>query len=156
MSDELFPPAFEAQIEKAMNELGELTAAHDGLWRISEAAWNVDQTAGTIVFETSEHVVEASVQIVGTYDTLQGSWLWGWDHPSVAPELAEHAKHAHEYGKNNGIGALTTRKLSCEESVAWELTAVVCMLNKAQGAYRGPAGSTMVFFTFGEVAIRRR
>ena len=156
MSDELYPPAFEATVERAMNHLSALTAAHESMWRFGSASWNVDQNAGTIVFETETQMIEAPVQIAGTYDTIQGTWLWGWDHPSVVPALAEHAKRAYTYGKENGIGVLTTRKLSCEEVTAWELTAVTCMLNKAQGAYRGPAGTTMVFFTFGKVTIHKK
>ncbi len=81
------------------------------------------------------------------------SWFWGWDHPSVAPALSAHAQQLYAYGKAQGIARLTTRKLSCTEAEAWELTALACKLCDAQGAYRGPAGTTMVFMTFGQVSL---
>jgi hypothetical protein len=36
---------------------------------------------------------------------------------------------------------------------AWEFTALACHLCDAQGAYRGPAGTALVFMTFGEVTL---
>jgi hypothetical protein len=38
---------------------------------------------------------------------------------------------------------------------AWQFTAVALYLSGAQGAYRGPAGTTMVFMTFGTMTISR-
>ncbi len=62
----------------------------------------------------------APVQIRGTYDTADGTWLWGWDHPSVQPPLDEHARKLKAYGQEHGIAPLTTRKLSCTEADAWD------------------------------------
>lgn len=150
-----FPKALVQQLENAMHHLMALNEANDGLWHMGDAAWSVDQDAGKIVFDSDNFHVEAPVQIIGTYDTLSSTWLWGWDHPSVAPELARDAKRMHAYGTKNRFTLLTTRKFECDEDVAWQLTALACMLSKAQGAYRGPAGTTMVFFTFGEVELSK-
>ena len=59
------------------------------------------------------------------------------------------------YGKEHNIQSLITRKISCDESDCWEFTALAAKLDKAQGAYRGPAGRTYVFMTFGEVQISK-
>jgi len=32
------------------------------------------------------------VQIVGTLNTADSAWMWGWDHPSVPEDLGEHAR----------------------------------------------------------------
>lgn len=53
----------------------------------------------------------------------------------------------------HNVAQLTTRKLTCSEDEAWQLTALACKLNEAQGAYRGPAGTTLVFMTFGTVTL---
>ena len=98
-----YPPALAPQIEKAMNHLGALTAAHDGAWQLGQADWSVDQDVGTIEFTSPKGIrAVAPVQIVGTYDTEQRSWLWGWDHPSVAPALAADAKHVLAFGREHG------------------------------------------------------
>ena len=151
-----YPPALQPQVEKAMIALQGMTAAHDATWHIGEADWSVDQDEGTIVF-TSPNGMQAvaPAQIIGTYNTQDGTWLWGWDHPSVAPPLAAHAKKVLAYGQKNNFDVLTTRKLTCPEEQCWELTALACMLNGAQGAYRGPAGTALVFLTFGKVTLSK-
>ena len=41
------------------------------------------------------------------------------------------------------------------EDEAWEFTALACQLCRAQGAYRGPAGTALVYMTFGEVTLSK-
>ena len=143
-----------ALIDEAMARVVALTAAHVGLFHIDEASWSVDQDLGTIFFTSAPGLrATAPVQIIGSYDTLDGTWLWGWDHPSVVPALATGAAAVRDYGAAHRIAELTTRKLRCTEDRAWQLTAGACALNQAQGAYRGPSGSTRVFMTFGEVVL---
>lgn len=138
-------------VSQSIEELRLKTAAHDRLWHLSEADWSVDQDTGEIVFSAPNGMVATcSVQIIGTFDTTDCTWLWAWDHPSVQPPLATHAERVRQYGETNGIPELTTRKISCTEEQCWEFTALACKLNEAQGGYRGPAGSALVFMTFGE------
>ena len=144
--------------EVAMNELQIKTAAHDNLWGLGEAAWEIDQEQGTIVFTSEEKgmVATCKVQIIATYNTEDGTWLWGWDHPSVEPPLNEHAEIAHQFGlKDKEFEVLTVPKIGIEESFAWELAAITCHLAGADGVYRGPAGSTMVFVTYSEVTLTK-
>ena len=151
-----YPSALRPQVEKAVHALEALTAAHDASWQLGEADWSVDQDEGTIEFASPTGIVAtAPVQIIGTYNTKDGTWLWGWDHPSVAAPLATHAKKVYAYGQQHGFDVLTTRKLQCPEEQCWELAALACMLCGAQGAYRGPAGTTLIFFTFGSVTVRK-
>jgi hypothetical protein len=149
------PPDLDFLIERGMNGLGSATAMHDATWHLGEADWAVDQDLGTIVFTTAKIRAEAPVQIIGTYNPADSTWLWGWDHPSVLPALAANAKTLLEYGKKHGHPRLTTRKLSCSEKECWELTALAFHLCEANGAYRGPAGETLVFVTFGEISLSK-
>jgi hypothetical protein len=48
-----------------------------------------------------------------------------------------------------------TRKLNCDEADCWEFTALACQLCKAEGAYRGPGGTTLVFMTFGKITMSK-
>ena len=149
---------FETLLDQSVEELRLKTAAHDGVWQLGQADWNIDQDAGTIVF-TSPNGITATcpVQIIGTFNTEDNTWLWGWDHPSVEPALQEHAKLCREYGERHGIDVLTSQKLanSCEDD-AWQLTALACKLAGAQGGYRGAMGSTLVFVNFGAPSLSKR
>jgi hypothetical protein len=140
--------------QQAVKEMHAKREAHEALWRLSEAAWSVDQNAGTIKFTLPDGATATCpLQIVGTYNTADSSWLWGWDHPAVAPAVAQHAKQTLAYGEKNCLKRLTTRKLECHESEAWEFTAIACKLNDAQGVYRGVSGPTQVYMTYGEVTL---
>ena len=151
-----YPTALAPQIEKAMSGLQMLTAALENVWHISRAAWNVDQNAGTIVFTLPNGIRGvAPVQVIGTYDTAEGAWLWAWDNPSIIPSLAAEASAVLAYGQTHGFDMLTTRKLECPEEQCWDLTALACMLGKSQGAYRGPIGAMRAFFTFGSLRFSK-
>jgi len=143
---------FDTLLDRSMEELRIKTAAHDGMWQLSEADWDIDQDAGTIVFTSPKGITATCpVQIIGTFNKKDNTWLWGWDHPSVDAALQEHAKLCLAYGERHGIDYLTAQKIesSCEDD-AWQFTALACKLAGAQGAYRGPMGSTLVFVTFGK------
>src|SRR5689334_10080691 len=139
-------PDFPTLLAQSMEELRLKTQAHDGIWHLGECDWSVDQDMGTIVFTSPNGMIATcSVQIIGTYNTLDNTWLWGWDHPSIVPSIQDHAGKVREYGETNNLERLTTRKLTCSETEAWEFTALACKLSNAQGGYRGPAGTTLVF-----------
>lgn len=147
---------FQALLDRSMEELRLKTEAHVAGWGLgSTDRWDLDQETGLLVFTGKKLTATAPAQIVGTYSTVSETWLWAWDNPSLLPPLQEHARRVKEYGERHGIAALTTRKLECDEDEAWRLTALACHLCEAQGAYRGPAGSALVFMTFGEVTLSK-
>ena len=150
----VYPPDLRPQVDRAMAGLQSLTAAHDGMWQIGQAAWSIDQDEGTITFTSPKGIIAtAPVQIVGSYNVQDGTWLWGWDNPSLEAPLTEHARRVQAFGQERGYDVLTTPKLACPEEQCWELTALACMVAEAQGAYRGPAGDVRVFVTFGNVKL---
>ncbi len=145
---------FRALLDRCMEELRLKTEAHAAGWGLGTTdRWGLNQEDGQLVFTSKKLIATAPAQIIGTYSTETGTFLWAWDHPSVLAPLQEHARRVREYGEQHGITALTTRKLECEELEAWEFTALACHLCDAQGAYRGPAGPALVFMTFGEITL---
>ena len=144
---------YRALLDRSMEELRLKTAAHDAAWKLGSADWAVDQDTGLITFTVKKVTATAPAQIIGTFNTLDDTWLWGWDHPSVDEAMGEQARQLHDFGQKHGIAALTTRKLECDENEAWEFAALACHLCGAQGAYRGPAGTALVFLTFGDVTL---
>ena len=117
--------------------------------------WDVDLDAGFIKFTQHDLVATAPVQVIGTFNAGDGTWLWGWDHPSVQPSLAHAAELCRDFGMRYDLGAFTQRKISCTHEDAWQFTAVASYLSGANGAYRGPSGTTYVFMTFGTVTLSK-
>jgi Family of unknown function (DUF6882) len=142
-------------IQGALEGLRLQTSGHSGIWRLGkEQNWAADLDTGTLTFSFADGATAtAPIQVVGTYNTLEETFLWGWDHPSVPGELRRHAQLAREWGEKNNLEKFMTRKVSCSEEECWEFTAVTVRLANANGAYRGPAGSTLVFMTFGSVRV---
>jgi hypothetical protein len=145
---------FDALLDESVEELRLKNEAHDAAWRLSEADWSIDQESGTVIFKLSDGLTAiCPVQIIGTYNTLDATWLWSWANSSVVAALQQNALQVEEFGQKNGFEPLTIRKLACTEQQAWDLTALACKLCEAQGAYRGSVGDTLVFMTFGEVRL---
>jgi hypothetical protein len=167
---------FHKLLDQSMAELQFKTAAHSGLWHLGSADWQVNQEEQTIIFtsvmqtqneisainqgqsadlDSFAVIVTCPVQIIGSFDTLNSSWMWSWGNSSIIPELQQHALEVKAYGKKHDIELLTERIFECEEYEAWEFTALAAKLNNAEGAYRGPAGTTLLFMTFGTPSIAR-
>jgi hypothetical protein len=141
-------------VDRAVSELQAKTAGHDAIIDFENASWSVDQEEGDIVFERTDGMrAVAPVPIIGTYNTTDGTWLWAWDHPSIEEPLSRDAAVVRKYGEEHEIPALTTRTLTCAETDCWEFAALACKLCDSQGAYRGPAGETLIFMTFGNVSM---
>lgn len=144
-------------IEGSLKGLQMQTSAHIAAWHLDNIkTWDANQDTGELRFTFADGTTATTqFQIIGTYDTVGKTFLWGWDHPSVLEPLREHARLAKAWGIANSVPKFTTLEVSCSETEAWEFTAVAARLANANGAYRGPAGTTMVFMTFGEVKVQR-
>ncbi len=146
---------FQNFLEKAKSHLAELTATHADRWGLGALdRWDADQETGTLTWSNSEGVaVRAPFQIVGTYNSLDNTFLWGWDHPSVVEPLRSDATAVLDFAKERGIDFLTSRKVKCSEAEAWEFAALATLICDRQGAYRGPSGTAFAFMTFGKVEV---
>jgi hypothetical protein len=141
----------------SMKELTEMTAAHEKLFQISRANWDLDQDAGTITFTSPDGTVAtAPAQIVGTFNKADDTWLWAWDNPSIDEKLTANARLAKDFGGGHGPAQLIQRKFKSTEDKCWEYAAVTCKLGNHKGVYRGPADDTLVFITFGDVTLHKQ
>lgn len=156
MSDTAKPFDVQAFIAQSLEGMQAATSAHCATWHLDEAEqWSVDMDQESIVFQLPGGITAtAPVQIVGTSNSDDGSFLWGWDHPSVPAELSEHAQLALAFGRAHGLPAYTHRKVQCDDAMAWEFTAVAMRLGEATGTYRAQASDTAyVWMTFGQVTL---
>lgn len=151
------PPEVAAFIHQSMEGLRLQTAAHSSTWHLGqEQQWHVDQDTATIEFRFADGTVAtAPVQIVGTFDPMDSTFLWGWDHPSIDSSLRVHAELVRDYGQRHNVARFTTRKLVCTEQQAWEFAAVAVRLGHANGGYRANSGGPWVYMTFGEITLKK-
>jgi hypothetical protein len=144
-------------LAEARQGLAMQTAAHNSAWHFGEEeTWAADLDTGEIVFTYKDgSKASAQVQVVGSYNTADGTFLWAWDHPSVPEPLRAHATLTREWGEAHNLQALISRKIECSEDDAWSYAALTNRLANANGVYRGPAGTALYFMTFGEVKLER-
>lgn len=151
------PDDFQTLLDASMAELQLKTEAHQAWGLGTFDRWDIDQDVGNLVFTNDDGTTAvAPAQIIGTFNTNDDTWLWAWENPSIVDELKRDSLKVKDYGELHGIDVLTTAKQSCTENDAWFLTALALKLCDAQGGYRGPAGSTLIFMTFGEVELSKQ
>jgi hypothetical protein len=125
------------------------------LFGLGKAAWSLDLESGTIRFEAAgKPMATAPVQIIGTLDPVTGSWLWGWDHPSVPVPLRRAAGRLRALGAQRGIASFTERQVPATEDDAWSWTALAALLDGAEGAYAAPTDRARIFLVFGRVTLQ--
>lgn len=138
-----------AMLSEALSWLrGQTERLGDGWGLGSETAWNLDMNEGTLRFSFADgREVTCPVQVIGTYDTTDASFLWGWDHPSVPEPLRRAARRLHESEMCRELEAFANRVTFCSEADAWAYTAAAAKLDEAIGAYRGRSGDTWVYMS---------
>lgn len=128
--------SYEILLARSKNELAMQTAAHDNIFQLSAAEWGADLDVGTIAFSSPAGIrAEGPVQVIGTFNTQDNTWLWAWANKSIPSALCAHANLAKAYGERHAVDRLRQRKLQCSEADAWEFTAIANKLGGGQGAY---------------------
>ena len=148
-------PEFKALLDNSMEELRAKTMGHQVGWGLGKSdQWSLDLSQGDLIFTFANGVVATCpAQIVGTFDSTDGSWLWAWANPSIPEALQRDSLRVKEYGEQRQIARLTSAEWRGTEEEAWRMAALACKLCEAQGVYRGPAGPTLVFISFKEVVV---
>lgn len=157
-SAETLPDSVQLYIRQGIEGLKQQTSAHTATWHFGqEKTWSVDQDKGLIYFIFPNKIVaSAPVQIIGTYNPKDGTFLWGWDNPSVDDKLKRAANLVKEYGEKNKISMFTKREIPSTEEKAWEFVALAARLDAANGAYRAKTGGPIVYMTFGEIKLEKQ
>ncbi len=150
-------PEFKALLDGSMEGLRLQSQTHQNVWGFGKAErWDFAQETSELIFTFPDKVVRAPAQIIGSFNGQDGSWLWAWANPSLLDPIKRDSIKVREYGEQHKIQRLITAKWPAEESDGWNMTALASRLCGSNGAYRGPAGATFVFFTFGEIQLAKR
>ena len=144
-------------IEGAYEGLQLQTDFHRQTWKLGEENnWDVDLNQGTLTFSfTDGKIVKTDIQVIGTFNSNDDSFMWGWDHPSVPNNLAQHAILAKEWGTKFNESDYSTLQISCSLDDVWKMSSVVNRLAEANGVYRGNSNGTFVFMTMGSLEMSK-
>ncbi len=150
-------PEFTAFVDGSMEGLRLQTEAHQSTWRFGKSErWDFSQDTGELVFTFPDMIVRAPAQIIGSLDSREGTWMWAWANSSISDSLARDSARVREYGEQHHIRRLTTPTWPGEEMDGWHMAALANRLCESNGVYRGPASTTFVFFTFGQVQLTKK
>ena len=152
------PSDFSTLQKMSLEELALKTQAHKEVWGLGKIdRWDLNQDTGELVFSLPDGMkAVCPAQIIGTYNSKDHTWLWAWANPSIDEKLKVNALKVRKYGEEHHIDRLTRSKWEGTEDDAWAMAALAVKLCGEQGAYRGPAGATYVFITFGEVKLSKK
>jgi hypothetical protein len=143
-------------ISDSVTEVQPTNDAHTQAWRLGEEqSWSIDLNHGQILFSFADGTMAlAPVQIVGTFNAENDSFMWGWSQTSLLPEVQKNAALVKAFGKKHRSTEFTRKKVYCSEQRAWEYTALAMRLGQAKGAYRAATNdNTFVYMNFGEVQL---
>ena len=148
----------EVFVQQAVKEVHAEDLKHAADWRLGEEVnWVANHKTGSLTFMFDDGTIAtAPMQIVGTYNITDGTFMWGWDHPNVKESLRKHAELALEFGRDHELPSFTAATVTCTKDDAWAFTATAAKLGNANGAYVGPTGNTLLFMTFGEVSLSKQ
>ncbi len=104
------------------------------------AGFELDLETGDLTLKVDGAADMALVaQVAGTYSD-DGSFMWGWGHPSVPQPLQQAAWAAQRYGDRQEIEDLLTRGGETTRKRAEEYTAIAAYLAHADGVFVGDHG----------------
>jgi hypothetical protein len=130
------------------------TRAHAERWGLGTAKrWALDQGTGIVRWSFEDRVVSASAQILGSWNSKVGTFVWGWDNETIQPSLRATAEQVRAYGVANDVVALTTSPLNLDEEQVRDLMAVAFGVSHSTGLYHPYDGQLATYIAFGTVTI---
>jgi len=151
-------PEFKKLLAVSMEELRLKTEGHRAGWRLGQSKrWDIDQSVGDLIFTFDDGMIATCpAQIIGSFAANENSWLWAWANPSIVESLKHDSLRVKDYGQEHQVGRLTSPGWRATEADAWDMAALACKLCDSQGIYRGPAGPSFVFISFGKVILSKK
>ena len=134
--------------------IAESIAVHDARWGMSGAdSWSLDQREGRVVWTFEQHTVSADAQILGSWNSAAGSFVWAWDNESILEPLCEVSERVRAYGAEHDVFALTASPLALDETRVRDLVALAFRVGGCTGFFHPTEGDLTSYVVFGEVRI---
>lgn len=110
-----------------------------GLDRAGVTGFALDLGTGVLTPETGAARREVMAQVVGTWSD-EGTFMWGWGHPSVPVAQQQAAWAAQRFGERQGIEELLSRGGAADAPMVEDWCAIVAYLADADGVFVGDHG----------------
>lgn len=118
-------------------------------WGIGSAdRWSADLAAGTITFHFPNHVIRGEAELLGSFATEPGTWLWGWANGSVPESSTGAAREVRELAIRPGLQLLAAPKLQVSAETADDLANIAVEAGGMDGWYRSPSPTKNVYLGF--------
>jgi hypothetical protein len=102
-----------------------------------DSCWEVDLGVDHFVWRGEKGDVVSPVQVLGTLNPEDNSWLWAWANPSLPLGRCAAAQKVREFGEERRVRPLTTRQLRCEDDQKWVLDHIAIGLGLGRFVYLG-------------------
>jgi hypothetical protein len=133
-------PEFETYLEEALNELEAKQTSLDAEYGIGRhGRFVVDFEASTLTFFDKEAPrIEASIVPVSSHIPAKRNLKWAWANQHFPANVRASASRVKELHSLTDFDLFNNERVECDESMAWEFTALACKCLAAIGAYRVP------------------
>ena len=116
------------------------------LFLLEYERYDYDQESATLVFSGAERPnLTMNIQTIGSWAAESGTWLWAWDNDSILASAREHVHMLKKFGEQNGFERLSEALWKAEQTDAWEMSRLACLLLQADGVYRAPDDDGALF-----------
>ncbi len=106
--------------------------------KVTDFTLNLKKGRITFGFEDRPDVT-ADAQVAGTY-SKDGSYMWGWGHPSIPEDLQAAAWAVQQFGDRQEIEELLTRGGETDQQQLDEYMAIAAYISNADGVFMGSHG----------------
>lgn len=147
------PADLSALLLQGEDMIDQLARAHMS-WGLGSAdRWNLDQTTGIITWTFPDKTASAPAQILGSFSSASGSWLWAWANESILPAMSRDAGVFRDWAEGQGHSHLAQPKIDIDEKAASTLVALAVRVTNATGYYKSPGSNSTLIITFGSVTL---
>lgn len=152
----VLPTEYDALAEMAQNHTLLQQEFHMGTWGLGEGdRWNIDLETQKIWWTFEDKIVEADLEVLGTWSGRDNSFLWGWDHPSVPQSMRNATIKTKAYADEHDIDELKDSMTNCDFEDCWEIASIAGLIGDLDGIYRGEAGgSTWIYMGFNNITLK--
>lgn len=104
------------------------------------------------LLKNEEVLVKARIVPIGSFNTENGTWMWGWANEAFSESLRSKSSKLKELEAITGFEMFGNDMAEIDEDMAWEIAGMSLHLLGFEGIYRGPANNTHYFYAMEQVA----